>query len=108
MPADYLCVILSQVAIEERWVVVVSPVVHAAHSPHCRYRKETLTLMVQRATMHSASRLQSIGHLGNADTVSYDAAVKASEGDDLGKLEVRMGRVKRMITHTFSRKGKLT
>ncbi len=78
MPVEYLCVLLSAAEVEEKWVVVMGPVVHAAQPPHCRGQKETLTLeepIVQRAARHSTSRLQSNGHLGNAGVVSYDAVV---------------------------------
>jgi hypothetical protein len=76
---ECLCVLLSVGEVEEKWVVVMGPAVHAAHPLRYRGQKETLTLeelMDQRAARHSASRLQPNGHLGRAGAVSYDAVVE--------------------------------
>ena len=77
MPVEYPCVLLSVEVVEERWIVVMSPAVHAAHPMCCRCQRETLALLVdRRAVRHSTSRLQPNGHLGSAGVVSYDAVVE--------------------------------
>jgi len=76
MRVVYLCVLPSAAEFEEQWVVVMGPAVHAAHPPHCSSQKESLTLEEPVAARHLTSRLQSNGHLGNADVVSYDAVVE--------------------------------
>jgi len=78
MPVGYWCVLLSAAEeVEEKWVVVVSPVVHAAHPPRCRGQKKTLEgPMVRKAARRSTSRLQPNGHLGSACAVSYDEVVE--------------------------------
>jgi hypothetical protein len=72
----YLCVLPSAAEVEEKRVVVMGLVVHAAHPPHCWSQKETLTLEELRAARHSISRLQSDEHLGNAGAVSHDEVVE--------------------------------
>lgn len=89
MPVECLCVLLSVEEVEEKWVVVMGPAVHAAHPLRCWGQKETLTLerpMDRRAARHSTSRLQPNGHLGSAGAVSYDAVESGIEGDDLWKV----------------------
>jgi hypothetical protein len=78
MPVGYWCVLPSAAEeVEEKWVVVMSPVVHAAHPPHCRGQRKSLEgPMVRRAARHSTSRPQPNGHLGSAFAVSYDAVVE--------------------------------
>lgn len=79
MPVGYWCVLLSAAEeVEEKWVVVMSPVVRAAHPPHCRGQKKSLEgPMVRRAAKHSTSRLQPKNdHLGSAFAVNYDAVVE--------------------------------
>ena len=79
MRVEYLCVFLLAEAVEEKWMEVMGPVVHAAHPPRCRGQKEILTLeelMVRRAARHSTSRLHPNGHWVSAGAVSYDAVVE--------------------------------
>lgn len=78
MPVECPCVLLSAEEVEEKWIVVMGPAVHAAHPLRCRGQRETLALeglMDRRAARHSTSRLQPNGHLGSACVVSYDAVV---------------------------------